>query len=374
MKFTCNRQDLVAAASTAARATAAKSSVPALEGLLLEATESGKVRVTGYDLKTGIISETDAAVVESGAVVVNARLFGDIIRRLPGDEVTITVSAGQNINIECGVSYFDIVGSPAGDYPSLPAAEGNTKLSIDAQILRGMISQTVFAVSDNESRPVYTGALFETDENVITIVAVDGFRLALRRAELEEYVSTTSFIVPGAALNEVERIANGCDETVEIIVGDKHIIFKIDSVLLISRRLEGDFLNYRTSIPLVGKYELEVSRRELCEAVERVSLIISDKVKSPVRCTFGDGTLSLLTLSGYGKATDECSIIGNGEKLEIGFNNRYLLDALKAAPSDELLVCLTSPIAPCVIVPSAPNDESFVYMILPVRLGAVGDA
>lgn len=373
MKFTCDRQALLQAASTAARAASPKSPIPALEGLLLEASERGKVRITGYDLKTGIVSETEAHVPESGAIVVNARLFGDIIRRLPGDQVTITVgAAAATARIECGDTAYDIVGTQAIDYPALPVPDGQTALLIHGPTLRDMLSQTIFAVSDNESRPALTGALLETEGETLTIVAVDGFRLALRREKLEKETENMVFIVPGTALHEVERIISAAEaEEVSIIVGDKHITFKMGDTLLISRRLEGEFIDYRRAVPKDGRFSLSVSRRELEQAVDRVSLIISDKVKSPVRCIFSDDHVSLLTISAYGRASDECGISGECEKMEIGFNNRYLLDALRAAPAENLTMCVTSPIQPCVIVPEDPEDDSFQYMVLPVRLGGV---
>ena len=371
MKFTCDRVSLVQAAASAARATSARSPVPALEGLLIEAADAGILTISGYDLKMGIVSQTEAVVDRPGSVVLNARLFGDIIRRLPGDEVTITVGASNNTNITSGVSSFDIVGSPAEDYPSLPTADGQTSIEIDGHVLRDIISQTIFAISDNDTRPVLTGALIETESDCVTIVAHDRFRVALRREKLmSASAEKMSFIVPGTALAEAERIAANCEDAVEIIVGEKHVIFRLGGTLLISRRLEGEFLNYRNSIPTTHKYELSVSRREIMDAVERVSLIISDKVKSPVRCTFGDGTLELLSASAHGTARDECAVNGDGEKLEIGFNNRYLLDALKAAPADELRICLSAAEKPCIIVPNGADDDSFTYMVLPVRLSA----
>lgn len=371
MKFTCDRQALLRAASTAARAASPKSPIPALEGLLIEATERGKVRITGYDLKTGILSETEAHVPESGDIVVNARLFGDIIRRLPGDQVTVSVgSAGTTARIECGETAYDIVGTQAIDYPALPVPDGQTALFIDGETLRDMLVQTIFAVSDNESRPALTGALLEAEGDTLTVVAVDGFRLALRREKLERESESTVFIVPGAALHEVERIISASEpEGVSIIVGDKHITFKTGETLLISRRLEGEFIDYRRAVPKDGRYTLAVSRRDLEQAVDRVSLIISDKVKSPVRCVFSNDHVSLLTISAYGRASDECELSGECDKMEIGFNNRYLLDALRAAPSENLLLCVTSPVQPCVIIPQDADDDSFQYMVLPVRLG-----
>jgi DNA polymerase-3 subunit beta len=234
-----------------------------------------------------------------------------------------------------------------------------------------MISQTNFAVSDNESRPIHTGALFETEENELTVVAVDGYRLALRREVLEQdEVPEYNFVVPGAALTEVERIISDGDGKVTITLGSKHIIFKIEDTLLISRRLEGEFLNYKNSLPGQAKYRIKVEKDDLIDSVERVSLIISDKLKSPVRCVFGEGIVKLHTASALGKASDECPVSGDdGENLEIGFNDKYLLEALKAAPADDVLLELNSSVTPCIISP-ADNSNNFLYMILPVRLKA----
>jgi DNA polymerase-3 subunit beta len=367
MTFVSDRLSLLTAILTAIRATAAKSPVPALEGLLLETVENS-VKITGYDLKTGIVAAVDAEIREPGSIVLNARLFAEIVRRLPDE--TVTVATGQNYQtkIECGASTFEIIGSPASDYPELPGVDAQSSVEISGKALKSMIVQTNFAVSDNESRPVYTGALFEIEGSTATVVAVDGFRLALRREALErETDAAYAFIVPGTALAEVEKIISGEEDTVSVTVGAKHVMFSIGATVLVSRRLEGEFLNYKNSIPKAGKYTIQVSRRELVDAVERVSLIISDKVKSPVRCVFGDNAVQLTSISAFGRASDECVSSGDGEKLEIGFNNKYLLDALKAAPSDNVEIQLTSAVSPCVILPAG-GDTAFLYMILPVRL------
>ena len=367
MKFTCEKLLLLVAILTASRATATKSAVPLLEGLMLEA-EGERVRISGYDLKTGIVTTVPAEVEEEGGIVLNARLFGEIIRKAPGQYVTITVKSNFAASIISEMSEFDILGSPTSDYPELPTVEGQDSIEIDETLLKKMISQTNFAVSDNESRPIYTGALFEVGEGELTIVAVDGFRLAIRREPLDRNETRAlSFVVPGTALNEVERIASEGDNVVTITLGPKHIMFTLGDTMLVSRRLEGEFLNYRTSIPQSSKYQVIVKKEELISSVERVALIISDKLKSPVRCIFGDNIIKLSTTSELGKANDECDMSGSGEDTEIGFNDKYFLDALKAAPASEIKLDLTTGAAPCVISP-ADGSENFLYMILPVRL------
>jgi len=369
MKFTCEKYLLLVAILTASRAAAAKSPVPLLEGLLLEA-EDESVRISGYDLKTGIITTVPAEIEETGGIVLNARLFGEIIRKAPGQYVTISVNTRFVTSIISEMSEFEILGSPASDYPELPSIEGMDSFAIGEALLKKMISRTIFAVSDNESRPIHTGALFETDETALTIVAVDGFRLALCREALENVDNQgLSFVVPGAALSEVEKVASEGDGSIVITLGPKHIQFTIGSTILISRRLEGEFLNYKNAIPQSSKYQFILGKNELIAAVERVSLILSDKIKSPVKCVFGDGVIKLSTASELGKASDECGMDGDGEELEIGFNDKYLVEALKAAPAEEIRLELTSGVTPCVISP-ADDSGNFLYMILPVRLKA----
>ena len=352
---------------TASRATATKSPVPLLEGLMLEAEEDS-VMISGYDLKTGIVTTVPAEVNDAGGIVLNARLFGDIIRKAPGQYITISVNKGYAATITSEMSEFEILGSPTSDFPELPTVEGQDSFEINETLLKKMISQTNFAVSDNESRPIYTGALFETGGGELTIVAVDGFRLALRREPLENNdAQTLSFVVPGNALGEVERITTDNDGIVTVTLGPKHIMFTVGDTMLVSRRLEGDFLNYKSSIPQSSKYQFIVEKDELISSVERVALIISDKLKSPVRCTFGDSIIKLSTASELGKASDECEMAGNGEDTEIGFNDKYFIDALRAAPADEIKLEITTGVTPCIL---SPTDESnsFLYMILPVRL------
>lgn len=365
MKFSCEKYLLLNAITTASRAAAVKSSVAALEGLLIEAGEN-KISVSGYDLKTGIITNFLADVTEAGSIVLSARLFSEIIRKMPDDVITVSSDAKLKTEITGGNSRFSIIGTPAEDYPELPVSDGTQFLTMKQGILKAMISQTNFAVSDNEARPIQTGTLFETENGKLIMVAVDGYRLALRREELEDGAEGLSFVVPGNALNEVEKILED-GSTVEIHLGNKHITFKFGDTVLISRRLEGDFLNYRKSVPTTGKYDLKVVKKDLITSLERVSLMINEKLKSPVRCVFTDGTVKLSSSTPIGMANDECTIEGNADNLMIGFNNKYMLDALKAAPSDEVIMRLNSGIAPCLILPPD-GEDNYLYMVLPVRL------
>lgn len=368
MKFSCEKALLQAAISTTSRAVSPKSSIPALEGILLEA--GSDLRLTGYNLETGIRTIVPADIREEGTLVLGARLFGEIVRKLPDDIVTFQ-SENYMVNIKCGMSEFNILGTDPEEFPELPAVEYQNSLILPQSRLKAMISQTLFAVSDNESRPIHTGSLFEVDSEGLTIVSVDGYRLALRHESIDkkEGAETFSFVVPGAALSEVEKICSDVDEPASVTQGARHVMFKVGDTMLVSRRLEGEFLAYRQAIPRNNTIHVEGDTRALLSSIDRVSLIISDKLKSPLRCVFDSNLLKISTKTAIGDAYDECPLSGDGGGLEIGFNNKYLMDALKAAPADKVRLELTTGVSPCVILPTE-GEENFLYMVLPVRLKA----
>lgn len=368
MKFSCEKALLQAAISTTSRAVSPKSSIPALEGILLEA--GNDLRLTGYNLETGIRTIVPADIREEGTLVLGARLFGEIVRKLPDDIVTFQ-SENYMVNIKCGMSEFNILGTDPEEFPELPTVEYQNSLILPQSRLKAMISQTLFAVSDNESRPIHTGSLFEVDSEGLTIVSVDGYRLALRHESIDkkEGAETFSFVVPGAALSEVEKICSDVDEPASVTQGARHVMFKVGDTMLVSRRLEGEFLAYRQAIPSNNTIHVEGETRALLSSIDRVSLIISDKLKSPLRCVFDSNLLKISTKTAIGDAYDECPLSGNGGGLEIGFNNKYLMDALKAAPADKVRLELTTGVSPCVILPTE-GEENFLYMVLPVRLKA----
>ena len=368
MKFSCEKALLQAAISTTSRAVSPKSSIPALEGILLEA--GNDLRLTGYNLETGIRTIVPADIREEGTLVLGARLFGEIVRKLPDDIVTFQ-SENYMVNIKCGMSEFNILGTDPEEFPELPTVEYQNSLILPQSRLKAMISQTLFAVSDNESRPIHTGSLFEVDSNGLTIVSVDGYRLALRHEAIDkkEGAETFSFVVPGAALSDVEKICSDVDEPASVTQGARHVMFKVGDTMLVSRRLEGEFLAYRQAIPRNNTIHVEGETRALLSSIDRVSLIISDKLKSPLRCVFDSNLLKISTKTAIGDAYDECPLSGDGGGLEIGFNNKYLMDALKAAPADKVRLELTTGVSPCVILPTE-GEENFLYMVLPVRLKA----
>ena len=300
MKFSCEKHILQAAVAVCARAAAAKSPIPTLEGVLLEAGE--RLRVTGYDLKKGIYTTVEADVSEPGSIVLDAKLFGEMVRRMPDGMVTISSDEDNKTTVKCGKTEFSFMGMDSGEYPELPSVDGIRSYKIKQGVLKSMINQTMFAISDNDSRPVYTGSLFEVEAGTLAMVSVDGYRLAIRREHIEGPEEHNEFIVPGTALSDIERIsASDSEEDTNIFVGANHVSFTVGSTVVISRRLEGDFLNYRKAMPDTFKIHIKVGRGELLKVVDRVALIIDEKTKNPVRMTFNDNFIDCLCNTPIGR-------------------------------------------------------------------------
>ena len=368
LKFSCEKALLQAAVSTAGRAVAAKSSIPALEGLLLEG--SHELTLSGYNTQTGIRTSFEAQIREEGRIVLNARLFGDIIRRMPDDIIVFSADEKYMVHLSCGDASFDILGLSADDYPELPEVDDEYSVTLPQKTLKAMIGQTAFAVSTNESRPVHTGSLFEIDDTGLTMVSVDGFRLALRHEPLEKIDGGAfRFVAPGSALKEVENICGDTEEMITVTRGKRHLLFSAGQTQLICRRLEGEFLDYKNAIPRNNPICVEVANSALLQSLDRISVVISEKLKSPVRCVFEQDRVLLSARTGNGEAKDICLTKGDGNGLEIGFNNRYLMEALRYAPADSVRLELNTNISPCVITP-VDGSDNFLYMVLPVRLKA----
>ena len=368
VKFSCEKALLQQAVSTVSRAVAAKSSIPALEGILLECEDT--LRLSGYNMQTGIRTTLEAAISQQGRIVLNARLFGEMIRRLPDDVVVFDADEKFNVRLTCGDASFELPGLGAEDYPDLPEVDDQFSVALEQRTLKAMIQQTSFAVSVNEARPIHTGALFEINDRGLTMVAVDGFRLALRREPLEHIDGGAfRFVAPGAALNEVEKICTDSDDMITVTQGKRHLLFEAGSTQLICRRLEGEFLDYKNAIPTNNPIAIQVDNKTMLESLDRVSVVISEKLKSPVRCLFSDDRVYMSARTGNGEAKDICPVHGDGKELEIGFNNRYLMDALRYAPAETVVMQLNTGISPCIITP-VDGSDNFLYMVLPVRLKA----
>ena len=366
MRFTCEKSMLVTGLSITGRTVAQKSVLSSIEGILCKA--DAQLSLTGFNMETAITYLIDADITDTGACILPARLFGDIIRRLPEGPVTVVVDENYKVSIRSGYASFTISAESANDYPELPDVGSGRSIRLPQRALKELISGTIFAVSENQGRPVHTGVKFEVKDDTVSAIAVDGFRLARRTYHMEEAAPRTmNFVVPAQGLKEVEKILQDEDEEAMFTLGEKHILFSIGNATLICRLLDGDFLDWRKVVPTDCPIKLVANVAELTGAIERVGLIVSEKYKSPVRCRFSDQVLQLKTNTTIGVAEDRCSFAGDGKELEIGFNVRYLADALRAVPTEEVVLELTNGLSPIVMTP-VDEKMDFSYMVLPVRI------
>jgi len=372
MRISCERELLSDRVNFCLGAVASKSTIPALEGIFLSAS-GGVLTLTGYDLEIGIKTSMEAEVKTEGGIVLNGRMLSDILKSLPDEQVVIESDERFLTTITCGKSVFTIIGIPPEDFPELQKVEGEKSFVLPQGMLKSMIQGTLFAVSVNENKPIQMGCLFDISEGYLNVVAVDGFRLALRREAVSAIseLGNLSFVVPGSALKQIERILDDSDEQVGLILSQKNMSFLIDKTLIVVRLLEGDFINYRNVIPKSVDIEMRTSVKNLLSSVDRVSLIVNERLKNPVKVTVGYDTLNLSCVTSVGQSYDECPAVGNGGNMEIGFNSRYLAEALKAISDEEVILKMTNPLSPCLFYPV--EGDRFLYLILPVRLRA-GDA
>ena len=366
MRFTCEKSMLVTGLNIAGRTVAQKSSLPVIEGILCRA-EVG-LSLTGYNMETAITYDIEADVSDAGECILPAKLFGDIVRRLPEGPVTVVVGEDYKVSIRAGYASFTISAESAEDYPELPDVNSGRPVMLPQNQLKNLISGTIFAVSENQGRPIHTGVKFEVTNDSITTIAVDGFRLARRTYHPETPLGREmNFVVPSQGLKEVEKILTDSEENASFLLGAKHILFQVGSATLVCRLLEGDFLDWRRVVPTGSPIKLVANVSDLSSSVERVGLIVSEKNKSPVRCVFSDQEVLMRTSNTIGAAEDKCAYAGDGKETEIGFNVRYLIDALRAVPSEEVTLELTNGLSPIVLTP-VDKKQDFAYMVLPVRI------
>ena len=367
MKFTCQKQDLFDVLPSVAKAASSKTPMEALSAIRLNAAGQ-ELELTGYDLELGIRTQIPASVDEEGVLLADSRLFSELIRRMPDGILTFSTDDRLKITITGGGTECQLAGMNAEEYPDLPDIEQKLGAVIPQKQLKSMIEQTIYAVSLDETKPIFTGELIEMADGIMNIVALDNYRMALRTEPLPGQ-EPLKFVAPAKALTEIQRLL-GEDEKNEhpciIRLDQHHAIFEIDKYLVYTRLLAGEFINYRRSIPSSSKTEVLISRRELIESLERCSLLISEKNKTAVRFQFEQDKVLISCQNVIGSVDDQLSCDMTGEKMIIGFNHRYLLEAVKAVQGDRVRLFLTAADR-AVMVKEAEGDSS-VAIIMPVQV------
>ena len=369
MKFVCYKDTILKAINSVVKGVASKTTMPILEGILIQ-TNDKEIKLTTYDLEIGIEYVMECEVEEQGSTVVNAVMFSEIIRKLPNTDISIEVNDKNLLVIECEGSLYKLATMNPDEFPELPKIEIENSIEVDQNVLKNMIRKTIFAVSTEESRPIFTGCLFEIENNKLNVVAVDGFRLALRSIYLNKQTNNFKAVIPGKTLNEVNKIISDSFEPVKIGVAKNQALFEMDNCKVVTRILDGEFLNYQNVIPSNWETRVRANKSILQNSFERVSLISSSSIekekKYPVKVQVDIGKVVISCTNQTGDAKEEMYVSTEGKNLEAGFNPKYFLDCLKAIDDEEVYVEFGSSISPCIIRSVENND--YTYMILPIRL------
>lgn len=367
MKIRVERAAFLDAVLKMQRTVGSKSSMPVLEGILLSA-EKGLLTLSSYNLEMGMKKEIYASCEKEGDIVINARLLADILRKLRGIDVEIESDDRLVCHIRSGEAVFDIMGMEATDFPEMPSLAEGENLNIEGEDFCEMVKGTIFAVSQIEgTRPILTGINISVKNGMLQFVAIDGYRLAIRKKKIN-IENDIEFIVSGKALTEVVKLIDENNKEIEIKVGKRLILFKISGYVFISRLLEGEFVNFEKIIPSECKQSTTVICDEMIDSVERVSLLINDTFSTPIRCAFGKEELNISCATSLGRAKEKMTISLSGDEFEMGLNSRYLLDALKACECEKITLKFNGANAGVTITPANEENCEMLYLIMPMRL------
>lgn len=362
MKFECEKNLLASAIEGVSRAITNRSAIPVLEGIYLKA-EGFNLTLTGYDMEMGITTTIECNVLVPGETVLEAKLLLSMVSRMPAGDVRIELTDEGQAIISGGVAEFEIPAMNASDYPSLPVTGADNTMTIPTSMMRELIEKTIYAVSQDDKKPAHTGELFAIEPDKLTVVALDGYRLAIIEKPVKA-AKDINIIIPAKTLAEAIKLFTDDDEVVHIAANRRFVVFSSRTYTVISRLIEGDFLDYKRVIPEGYHTRVTVDVRDFSNSIERASLIITERLKNPLRITF-DGNITVRCQTTLGKVVDELDAEIEGEPVEIGFNNRYLLDALRYSRCDKLVFEVSGPLSPVKVLPKDGGD--FLFLVLPVR-------
>lgn len=365
MKFTCDQNKFLEVIQTVQKGTSGKTTMPVLEGILIK-SQDGLLKLIATDLELGIESTMEANIYEEGSVVIPSKILTEIVRKLPSAEMEVVIDSNYSVRIKCLNSEVTLQGFAPDEFPELPEVEKNRVIEINQMHLADMIRQTVFAVAVDEARPILTGALLEVSGNTVTMVCLDGYRLALRVGLTEADYEAAKVIIPGKSLSEISKIIGSEDENVGIAISDRHVLFDLGHTRIISRVLEGEFINYRQIIPGDYKSRVKVDTGILSSSIERASIFAREGKNNLIKLTVQEQKMIITSNSEAGKVYEEIPIILEGKELEIAFNARYFMDMLKVLDDQEICLDFTTNVSPCVIRPI--HGGSYTYLLLPVRI------
>ena len=364
MKLICSKNELLKSVNISLKAVPSKTTMPILECILIDASAS-EIKFTTNDMELGIETKVKGIIEEKGIIALDAKIFSDIIRKLPDNDVIIQTDANLNTTITCEKAKFTIPGKEGDDFAYLPVIEKNEGIELSQFTLKEVIRQTIFSIAANENNKLMTGELFEIKNNILKVVSLDGHRIAIRKIELKESYSDKKVVVPGKTLNEISKILSGeVEDLVQIFFTDNHIVFAFDDTIVVSRLIEGEY--FRIDQMLSSDYETKVciNKREFLDCIDRATLFVKESDKKPIIINIEDESMQLSINSQIGSMKEDIDIEKEGKDIMIGFNPKFLIDALKVIDDEQISIFLVNPKAPCFI---KDENESYIYLILPVN-------
>lgn len=368
MKIICTKSNLAKGVSIVSKAVPSKTTMPILECILIDAT-TDIIRLTANDMELGIQTEIEGEILDRGMIAIDARIFSEIVRKLPDNDIVIETDDNLQTTIVCEKAKFDIAGKPGEEFSYLPVIEKEDSIEISQFTLKEMIRQTIFSISDSESNKMMTGELFEIKDNVLRVISLDGHRISIRKMELKNEVSDKKLIVPGKTLIEISKILSGeVESLVNISYTNNHIVFEFDNTIVVSRLIEGEYFKIDQMLSSDYETKLKINKKELLNCIDRATLLIKEGDKKPIIINIQDGVMELKIKSQIGSMNEEIEIEKEGKDLLIGFNPKFLIDALRVIDNEEVTLYLMNAKAPCFI---RDDEESYIYLILPVNFNAV---
>lgn len=364
MKIICEQNQLSNRLNIALKAVTTRSNMNILECILIESAD-GTIKLTSNNTELGIRTVVSGSIEEEGSIAVNAKVFSEIIRKLPAGNVIVSTDDNYAVTIICEKSKFCISGRAADEFPTLPEIDHSQGIRISQFSLKEVIRQTIFSISDNDANKVMTGELFKIENDTLRVISLDGHRISIRKLELKEKNDATEVIVPGKTLNEISKILNGgVDDEIEICVTDNGILFEFDQTIVLSRLIEGEFYNVDQMISHDYETKIRINKKEFLACIDRSTLLLTESDKKPLVFDISDKGLDMRLTSDIGTMNEQIEIEKEGKDMTIGFNPRFLMDALRVIDDEIVDIFLFNPKAPCFI---KDPDENYIYLILPVN-------
>ena len=365
MKIICSKNNLLKSVSISLKAVPSKTTMPILECILIDAT-TNQIKFTTNDMELGIETIVDGTIEEKGMVALDAKIFYEIIRRLPDNDVTIKTDEKYTALITCEKAKFNIPGKSGEDFAYLPMIEKEEPLTISQYTLKEMIRQTIFSIAVNENNKLMTGELFEIKDNCLKIVSLDGHRIAIRKMPLKREYSNRKVVVPGKTLSEISKILSGeVDDQISIYFTNNHILFEFDQTMVVSRLIEGEYFRIEQMLSSDYETKLSINKKEFLSCIDRATLLVREGDKKPIIIHITDNKMELRIESAMGSMNEDIDIQKDGRDILIGFNPKFLIDALRVIDDETIDIYLVNPKAPCFIRDA---EENYTYLILPVNI------